>query len=240
MSLENVLSKNPSINDASHLAARKQDGVDKLYFDSDHSDSPVSGENGRYHEVDGKDRITVKGIEGEETVTAEKFVSDDKFSSFGSPQERLNLLSKASKYEIPRGQELKTAEDLKDYVNSLKPKTQKTPKEGPSWQEIAQKVTDLKKDNEVNLESAVKKESIASSEAKLDNLQSLSQDKVAAKSSKKDLEEDFKMNKKFAEDNLKKACEMMMKNRECMRETAFQNFTKSPSLETLKKWAFTL
>ena len=126
MGLENVLSKNPSINDVSQMAARQSDGVDHLYFNSDHSDSPVSGENGRYHEVDGKDRITIKGSEGEETVTAQEFVSDDRFSSFGDPQERLSLINKASKYEIPNGKELESADDLKAYVNSLKPFPAKT------------------------------------------------------------------------------------------------------------------
>lgn len=124
MDFESILSKNPFIDGKIDGYLRQKDGVDRLYFNSDHVEGAKAG---RYHEVDADDEILVKNEDGSsETASAHDFVTGDQFQGFGSPQQRLALLQKAAKYEV-RGDfrtqdaQLPVAEDFQGMVDRLDP-----------------------------------------------------------------------------------------------------------------------
>lgn len=124
---EKVLEINPFVNGIVDGYLREKDGVQDIYFTS--KDVEGVEANRSYDKVDARDKIFVRAeIDGclEETSSRD-FVSSDAFSRFGSPQQRLALLQKASKYEVDFSRRNAASlqpvdRDLQNFVNGLDPK----------------------------------------------------------------------------------------------------------------------
>lgn len=127
--LEKILETNPFIDGMVDGYLREKDGVRDIYFTSKDVDGNEA--NRSYDKVDVRDKIYVRNeIDGcLEGTSSREFVSSEGFNRFGTPQQRLALLQKASKYEVD-GERRNAASlqavdrDFQNFVNGLDPQAQ--------------------------------------------------------------------------------------------------------------------